>query len=149
MLRGGALSLAKGLAQALERAASQVGAQAALISFRGPAARTEATSQAGKATFSRAISLLGGGGGTPLVEALTEVARLSRRPTFRARSIPKRLFLLTDGRTRETVRPLAAELDVWVMDCERAPVRLGRARQLAAALHGRYLHADDLTVRPV
>ena len=149
MLRGGALSLAKGLAQALERAASQVGAQAALISFRGPAARTEATSQAGKATFSRAISLLGGGGGTPLAEALAEVARLSRRPTFRARSIPKRLFLLTDGRTRETVRPLAAELDVWVMDCERAPVRLGRARQLAAALHGRYLHADDLTVRPV
>ena len=146
MLRGGALALAKGLAQALEQRAAAAGAHVALISFRGPEARTEASPSAGRGAFSRAISLLGGGGGTPMRAALAEAARLCERPTFRARSIPKRLFLLTDGRSRERLDDLTlGKLEVCVVDCERAAVRLGRALPLARALSARYVHADDLT----
>jgi magnesium chelatase subunit D len=147
MLRGGALSLAKGLASALEQRAVSAGAHVALIAFRGASARTEASPNAGRASFTRAITLLGGGGGTPLRAALCEAMRLCERPTFRARTIPKRLFLLTDGRIQEPVTDLTlSKLELCVIDCERSTVRLGRALPLARALAGSYLHADDLTV---
>ena len=44
MLRGGALAAAKGVAHALQACAVRSGAHVALISFRGPSARTEVTS---------------------------------------------------------------------------------------------------------
>jgi magnesium chelatase subunit D len=148
MLRGGALSVAKGVAQAIAQAAVHAGAHVALISFRGPSARTEATSSAGRAAFGQAITLLGGGGGTPLCEALREVELLCGRPTYRSRAIPKRLYLLTDGRTREPASDLLHArhgIASAVIDCERGHVRLGRARPLAQALRASYVHVDALS----
>ncbi len=151
MLRGGALSDAKGTAQAIEQHALRAGAQVALLSFRGSNAVTTFVSSAGRRTWAEAVSRLDVGGGTPLREALREVGALCKRAKFRARSVAKQLVLLTDGRSRETVTDLALErpeLEVLVIDCERGNVRFNRARPLATELRGQYLHVDQLFARP-
>ena len=143
MLQSGALGVAKGVAQALALAADRARAQVALISFSGDRARTELGP--GKSTLERAISGLGGGGGTPLRRALLAALALGQRPAYRDAAVEKRLFLLSDGRSREQLgdlRESCQELAPIVIDCERSALRLGRARGLAAALGGGYVHVD-------
>jgi magnesium chelatase subunit D len=158
MLRGGALSLAKGVAHAFERNARAAGARLALISFRGASAQLELTTGAGRSAYGAAIARLGAGGGTPLHDALQAAIALCKRPSFRARNVAKRFVLLTDGRislaqgptrfdAREPLDLLAAlprELESLLIDCERGPIRLGRAQPLARAIGARYLRVDEL-----
>ncbi len=147
MLRGGALSDAKGAAEAIEQHALRAGAQIALVSFRGSSAVTTLVSNAGRRTWAEAVSRLDVGGGTPLRAALREVGALCNRANFRARSVAKQLVLLTDGRSREPIGDLALrrpELDVSVIDCERGHVRFNRAQALATELCGSYHHVDQL-----
>lgn len=144
MLRAGALGRAKAVASALQARAARVGARLTLISFRGSGARTERGSMDRFAPLEQAIASLGAGGGTPLRDAVREAYTHVERSGATA----KRLVLLTDGRSREPVHDLArgrTALDVVVIDCERGPVRLGRADALAAALGGRCVHVDALT----
>jgi magnesium chelatase subunit ChlD-like protein len=147
MLRGGALAAAKGVAHALEGSARRAGADMALIAFRGPSARTEFAGGAGRRAFADAVSRLGGGGGTPLRAAMLEALALCSHRAYRSSSVVKRLLLLTDGRTRESIEDLAItrpDLELFVVDCERGSVRLGRARAIAEAIGGTYLHVDTL-----
>lgn len=160
MLRGGALAAAKGVAHAFEASALRVGAHLSVLSFRGTTTRIEASSGAARDTRERAIRSLGGGGGTPLGDALALAIEVCQRRPFQAREVGKRVVLLTDGRTREplpTLRlaharaqngrasaPHQAQLELLVIDCERGPVRLGRAAAIASAVGGRYLHIDSL-----
>ena len=147
MLRGGALAAAKGVAHALENSARRAGAELALIAFRGRSARTELTGGAGRRVFTEAVSRLGGGGGTPLRAAIQEAFALCSRRAYRSSAVAKRLMLLTDGRTRESMVDLAVtrpDLELLVVDCERSQVRLGRARALATSIGAQYLHVDAL-----
>jgi magnesium chelatase subunit ChlD-like protein len=152
MLRAGALAAAKGVAQALEAAAVRRGAHVALISFRGPSARLEVTSSAGRFALARAISELAAGGGTPLRTALYEARELCRQQRFRSDAVAKTLVLLTDGRTRErlddlvmaSARTTRAKPELLIVDCERGKLRLGRCALLAAALGGRCVHVNSL-----
>jgi magnesium chelatase subunit D len=147
MLRSGALSAAKSVAHALEKSARQAGAHLALIAFQGPSARLEAGPKAASSARTRAVDALGGGGGTPLREALQTARDVCRSARFQAAAIQKRIVLLTDGRTRERFDDLADLRDdasLLVIDCERGPVRLGRAPVLAVALGARSLHVDSL-----
>jgi magnesium chelatase subunit ChlD-like protein len=55
--------------------------------------------------------------------------------------------LFTDGRSRDDVGGLTAahpEVLCTLVDCERGPVRLGRARPIADRLSARYVHIDEL-----
>jgi magnesium chelatase subunit D len=143
MLRGGALSAAKGVANALEFAARRAGARLALISFSGPSARTELTANPGQPAVAATIARLGAGGGTPLREALREAHELYRHAVLRSPALEARLVLLTDGKSREPVDgPGDERLSSFVIDCERGTVRLGRARSLASTLRATYLHVD-------
>jgi magnesium chelatase subunit ChlD-like protein len=156
MLRGGALAAAKGVAHALEAAAVRSGAHVALISFRGPSARLEVTSSAGRFALARAISELAAGGGTPLRTALHEARELCQQRRFRSAAVAKTLVLLTDGRTRERLddwgmpgtslsrRMARAKPELLIVDCERSKLRLGRCALLAAALGGRCVHVNSL-----
>jgi magnesium chelatase subunit D len=148
MLRGGALVAAKGVAHALENSARRAGAQMALIAFRGPSARTELAGGAGRRIFADVMSRLGGGGGTPLRAAIQEALAVCARRAYRSSTVAKRLLVLTDGRTRESMADLAVsrpDLELFVIDCERAQVRLGRARTIATSIGATYLHVDTLT----
>jgi magnesium chelatase subunit ChlD-like protein len=101
--------------------------------------------QLGARGLERALAQLGAGGGTPLRRALLESLALCRQPRYCGNGVEKRLLLLTDGRTREAVGDLRARcrsLEPCVVDCERAALRLGRARGLAAALGAGYVHVD-------
>jgi len=141
MLQSGALGVAKGLAASLAARASQLDQRLAMVSFAGDAARV----QLGSRGLDAAIAQLGAGGGTPLRRALLQSLALCGRPDHRRNGLEKRLFLLTDGRTREAVADLRARcrsLQPCVLDCERGALRLGRARGLAAALGASYVHAD-------
>jgi magnesium chelatase subunit D len=145
MLRGGALAAAKGALASLEAAARRAGARISLLSFSGTAAHTQLTASPGQPVVGEAVARLGAGGGTPLREALREAHALCRRADRRSQHLHKRLILLTDGRTRESVIDLVdarLELAHYVIDCERTAVRLGRARALAAALGAQYFHVD-------
>jgi Mg-chelatase subunit ChlI/Mg-chelatase subunit ChlD len=148
MLRKGALAAAKGVALAIQKNARRAGARMALITFCGPAAHVELTVDPSQLpVFGEAISRLGAGGGTPLRAAITEALALLNRPGLRSPDVAKRLVLLTDGRTRESfddLAPARRDLELLLLDCERGPVRLQRARSIAAALGARYAHVDAL-----
>jgi Mg-chelatase subunit ChlI/Mg-chelatase subunit ChlD len=147
MLRGAALAAAKSVAHALEADAVRVGAHVALISFRGPSARLEVTSSAGRFALARAISELAAGGGTPLRTAVLAAHELCRQRRFRSDGVAKTLVLLTDGRTRDRLDDLVnakPNPQLLVIDCERSRLRLARAAALAAALGGRYVHVNSL-----
>jgi magnesium chelatase subunit D len=147
MLKTGALAQAKGLVEALEREARRSGAHVSLISFRGVGARIEVSSSPGRSVLTQAIAALSGGGATPLRAALDSAFSLSARARARAPGVHTRLILLSDARSRDDLSGFARrepDLERIVIDCERGPVRLRRALQLAAALGGRYVHLDDL-----
>ncbi|HKP61953.1 MAG TPA: ATP-binding protein [Polyangiales bacterium] len=148
MLQTTALAAAKGLASALEREARRSGAHVSLISFRGRDARIEVSSSAGRAVLTQAITALGGGGATPLRAALDSAFTLARRARTTTPGLHRRLILLSDARSRDDLGGLARrepDLERIVIDCERGPVRLRRACQLAKALGAAYLHLDDLS----
>ncbi|MEY2930802.1 MAG: hypothetical protein RL033_1551 [Pseudomonadota bacterium] len=145
MLRSGGLALAKGVAAVATAEARAAGAHVALVSFAGSGAQAQLDSRGTQ--LAHTIDGLGGGGGTPLRSALREVLALCQRPAYRERTVEKSVLLLTDGRTRETVADLRGSyraLQLRVVDCERGPVRLGRAQQLAAALGAECSHIDAL-----
>jgi magnesium chelatase subunit ChlD-like protein len=143
MLQNGALALAKGVARALAERAIGQRAHVALLAFAGQRVQV----QIGSRGIERAISGLGGGGGTPLRSALLAALALCRRPGYCGPQVQKRLLLLTDGRTPESVSDLRAgcsALDPSVIDCERGSVRLGRARVLAEQLGAGHVNVEEL-----
>ncbi|CAI8797417.1 VWA domain-containing protein [Pseudomonas sp. fls2-241-R2A-110] len=87
---------------------------------------------------------LGAGGGTPLLAALGEAGRwlATRQKRFPAEQ--QRLVLVTDGRVKEWPVLSVLECPGLLIDIERGPIRLGRAKQLAAALEADYRHIDEL-----
>lgn len=138
MLAGGRLAQAKGLLGALIAQAYRWRDQVALISFGGHAATLRLPPRRAMPAASAWLAPIGGGGGTPLAQALAQADALLRRHPHGARW----LWLLTDGRTRETPpRPAHAE-HLHLVDFDHARPPLGRARQLAALWQAHYRPAD-------
>jgi magnesium chelatase subunit D len=147
MLGSGALAAAKGVVQALVGQAARSTSHVALISFRQQGAQRELIARSRRERVDRTLVELGAGGGTPLRGALLEAIAVSRRPAYRGDQVEKCLLLLSDGRTRESVADLRfhfREIALTLLDCERGPLRLERARSLAAALGARYAHIDAM-----
>jgi magnesium chelatase subunit D len=144
MLQRRALGWAKGAARALAARAARGRAHVVLLSFGSDDARLEAGARAAPGTVERAIDALGAAGGTPLRRAV----QLGLRLAGTAPSVGERRFVLfTDGRSRDDVSGLAAahpHVESTLVDCERGPVRLGRARLIADRLAARYVHIDEL-----
>jgi magnesium chelatase subunit ChlD-like protein len=144
MLQHRALGWAKGAARALAARAARGRAQVVLLSFGGADARLEVGARGALGMVERAIFGLGAAGGTPLRRAV----QLGLRLASGAPSAGERRFVLfTDGRSRDDVSGIAAahaQVQATLVDCERGPVRLGRARQVADRLAARYVHIDEL-----
>jgi len=93
------------------------------------------------------LAALGAGGGTPLLAALSEaVVWLERRRRLFPDEV-QRCLLMTDGRLKAFAGLAPLECPTLLLDMEKGPIRLGRARELAALLGAEYRHMDELAVR--
>jgi magnesium chelatase subunit ChlD-like protein len=145
MLHSGALGVAKGVARAIALRGALVTARVALVSFGGLDVRVEVASTRQRDSIASAIALLGAAGGTPLRRAVQLGLDLADPAQ---RTADQRLFLFTDGRTREDLAGLAhahRRTRITVIDCERGPLRLDRSRHLAEQVGARYVHVEWLT----
>ncbi|QNP50521.1 hypothetical protein H9K75_12400 [Diaphorobacter aerolatus] len=138
MVMGGGLARAKGVLLDLFREAYQRREHVALISLGGDGVQLRlAPCKAGAWSDDWLIAPIGGGGGTPLSEALSCADDLLAAQA--ARGMQAWLWLMTDARTRELpVRPAHADL-IRVLDFESGPVRLQKARALADVWGAEYL----------
>lgn len=134
MRQGGRLAVAKGYAARLLEQAARAGDQAGLLVFSG--AGVELLLAPGPARRAAAVRVLqcGGGGGTPLAQALEQAHRLLAQAHRRSMATPEAswLWLLTDGRTLEAPAPPAGAANVVVVDFEERKRGLGRCAALAA-----------------
>jgi magnesium chelatase subunit ChlD-like protein len=126
MRRQGRLALAKGHAAFMIEQAARQGDDVALLCFGGQGVELLLPPGRARAAASQRLRPVGGGGGTPLAEALVQADRLLQR-TFR-KSGPTEcwLWLLTDGRTLEQPQaPLAAQ-HLVIVDFDDPKKNLGR-----------------------
>lgn len=139
-----ALSDAKGLLAQVFDDAYRQRARLALLTASGPAPKWQVQGLKASAGLRDWLNGLGAGGGTPLLAALGEAGRwlAARQKRFPAEQ--QRLLLLTDGRLKEWPGLPALDCPGLLIDIERGPIRLGRARQMAAELQADYRHIDEL-----
>ncbi|WP_432216798.1 vWA domain-containing protein [Pseudomonas kribbensis] len=139
-----ALSDAKGVLAQLFDDAYRQRARLALLTASGAAPKWQVQGLKASSGLRAWLDELGAGGGTPLLAALNEAEHwlTVRRKRFPAEQ--QRLLVLTDGRLKEWSGLPVLACPGLLIDIERGPIRLGRARQLATALDADYRHIDDL-----
>ena len=140
MLRQARLSQAKGVLAQLMQQAYRWRDRVALVGFSGQGSQLLIRPRRARPDASDWLAPLGGGGGTPLGAALQQAdALLQQHPG------PGWLWLLTDGRSRETpARPVHAQ-QIYLLDFDTARPPLSRAPALADAWGAQWLHADALS----
>ena len=90
------------------------------------------------------VVVVGAGGGTPLLAAVQQAADWQARRQRLHPAERQRLLIITDGRLRDWPALTPSACPALLVDIESAPIRLGRARQLAAELGADYRHIDSL-----
>ncbi|WP_325100962.1 MULTISPECIES: vWA domain-containing protein [unclassified Pseudomonas] len=144
--RHGALAQAKGLLASVFDQAYRQRARLTLLTASGSAPQWQRHGLKASAALQPWLRLLGAGGGTPLLAALEQARQWLLR---RAKAYPheiQRCLVVTDGRLQrwQPVRPLPCPCEL--VDIETAPVRLGRAAQLANELNAHYQHIEQFKV---
>ncbi|MFJ4546759.1 VWA domain-containing protein [Pseudomonas sp. NPDC088885] len=139
-----ALSDAKGLLAQLFDDAYRQRARLALLTASGSAPKWQVQGLKASSGLRVWLDALGAGGGTPLVAALAQAQQwlTVRRKRFPAEQ--QRLLVVTDGRLKAWTGLPTLACPGLLIDIERGPIRLGRARELAAGLEAEYRHIDEL-----
>ncbi len=139
-----ALSDAKGLLAQLFDDAYRQRARLALLTASGHSPKWQVQGLKASKGLSHWLDALGAGGGTPLLAALDEAVEwlAFRRKRFPAEQ--QRVLLLTDGRLKDWPVLPTLSCPGLLVDIERGPIRLGRAKELATGLQADYRHIDDL-----
>ncbi|WP_349815793.1 vWA domain-containing protein [Pseudomonas protegens] len=140
--RHSALSDAKGLLAQLFDDAYRQRARLALLTASGRAPSWQVQGLKASQDLRHWLDGLGAAGGTPLPQALSEAARWLEQRQRRLPAEQQRVLLITDGRLKTL--PLLQPLNcpTLLLDIERGPIRLGRARELATRLNATYQHID-------
>ncbi|SMQ23374.1 magnesium chelatase subunit ChlD-like protein [Pseudomonas helmanticensis] len=141
-----ALSDAKGLLAQLFDDAYRQRARLALLTASGTTPQWQVQGLKASSGLRVWLDALGAGGGTPLLAALEQAQQwlALRRKRFPAEQ--QRMLLVTDGRLKDLSGSPWLECPGLLIDIERGPIRLGRARELASALDLQYRHIDDVAV---
>lgn len=141
MRRKGQLALAKGHAAMLIEQAARAGDDVALLSFGGQGVQLLLPPRPARRRGAELIRPLGGGGGTPLAQALAQAQALllrAARGGSHAAGSRTCLWLLTDGRTLEQPQAPPGAQRIVIVDFDQAPARLGRCPQWAARWGAEY-----------
>ncbi|MBC3953488.1 vWA domain-containing protein [Pseudomonas triticifolii] len=139
-----ALSQAKGLLSQVFDDAYRRRTRLALLTASGNAPRWQYQGLKASAALSPWLDALGAGGGTPLTEALEQARLWLTKRSKRYPSEQQRVLVLTDGRLKQMPVLLAFDCPSLLVDMEKGPIRLGRARELARGLGADYRHIDEL-----
>ncbi|MGH8451041.1 VWA domain-containing protein [Pseudomonas sp.] len=139
-----ALSDAKGLLAQLLEDAYRRRARMALLTASGQSPKWQVQGLKAAKSLSGWLELLGAGGGTPLLAALTEAGQWLALRRKRYPAEQQRLLVITDGRLKDVAGLPLLECPGLLVDIERGPIRLGRAQQLAMGLQLEYRHIDHL-----
>ncbi|WP_370059511.1 vWA domain-containing protein [Pseudomonas protegens] len=140
--RHSALSDAKGLLAQLFDDAYRQRARLALLTASGRAPSWQVQGLKASRDLRHWLDGLGAGGGTPLPQALNEAAQWLEQRQRRLPAEQQRVLLITDGRLKNLPPPRPLNCPTLLLDIERGPIRLGRARELATRLNAVYQHID-------
>ncbi|TBU75395.1 magnesium chelatase [Pseudomonas daroniae] len=142
--RHGALGKAKGLLAELFERAYRERARIAVLDAHGAQPQWHWQGQKASAALQQWLAELGAGGGSPLIPALQQAhGWLQRRQRLKPGE-EQRLLVITDGRLREWPALPPSPCPATLVDIECAPIRLGRAVQLAGELGAEYRHIEEL-----
>ncbi|WP_258872453.1 vWA domain-containing protein [Pseudomonas citronellolis] len=145
--RHGALGQAKGLLAEVFEQAYRQRARLAVLHAAGRQPRWLWQGQKASAQLRDWLRELGAGGGTPLPEALAQAADWLQQRQRHKPGERQRLLIVTDGRLSDCPPLAPLPCASLLVDIESGPVRLGRARQLAANLGAEYRAIGDLPLR--
>lgn len=136
--QGGRLALAKGHAALLIKQAARAGDHVGLLCFGGSGVQLVLPPGPARAAGAARVRQCGGGGGTPLRQALAVANILLAQARRRGSSGSAWLWLLTDGRTLEQpTAPNGVEHAV-VMDFDDRTPAIGRCAAWAARWGAEY-----------
>lgn len=136
------LGQAKGLVESLVSQAYAAREQVAVLGFGNGGVVPILSRRRAPKNARGTLDSAKGGGGTPLREAIIEAKRLIRQWQRREPGLKVRTYLITDGRTRETVDDLAPLEDCLVIDTEQSKVKRGQGARIAEQLGARYWPAS-------
>ena len=128
----GRLALAKGHAAQLIAQAAQQGDDVALLQLGGDGVQLLLAPGRARASGSLRLRAVGGGGGTPLAQALAQAEQLLHRAQHRQGALECWLWLLTDGRTLEAPQPPPSAQHRVILDFDDPRQPLGRCASWAA-----------------
>ena len=132
------LGQAKGLVEALVRQAYAAREQVAVVGFGNGGVVPLLSRRRAPKRVQDALEAATGGGGTPLREAVIEAKRLIHQWQRREPGLHIRTYLITDGRTRESVADLGPLGDCILMDTESSRIKRGQGARIAQQLGARY-----------
>lgn len=142
MRHNGRLALAKGYAAHLIETAARAGDDVGVLSFGGRGVELTVSPGPARAAGAMRVRQFDGGGGTPLVQAITLAERLLAQSVRRGqkRTI---LWLLTDGRTLERPTPPTMAANIVIVDFDHPGRAIGRCAQWAEQWPAEHRSAYD------
>ncbi|MFI0474088.1 AAA family ATPase [Halomonas sp. HMF6819] len=135
---GRLLGRAKGFVEALAHQAYIAREQLAVYGFGNDAVTPLLSRQRAPKSLAAMLDAVGAGGGTPLAKMVSEAAGQVRQWQRREPGLDIRTYLITDGRTRESLVGLAPLGECHVLDIEQSRVKRGQGPRLARELNARY-----------
>lgn len=141
-----ALAQTKGLLAALFDQAYRQRARLALLTASGQTPQWQRHGLKASAALQPWLQALGAGGGTPLIAALEQARQWLQARQQAHPHEAVRCLVFTDGRLQHSDKVQPMGCATLLVDMELAPVRLGRAQQLAAQLQADYQHLEHFKV---
>lgn len=140
---------AKGLVDQLSRQAYAAREQLAVLGFGNEGVATILTRRRAPKALMERLDAVYAGGGTPIREAILHAASLIRQWRQQNAGVHIRTYLITDGRTRQSLEGLPSLGDCIVVDTEQAAVKRGRGALIARELGARYLRLPPVGASPL
>ncbi len=134
----GALGRAKGVVESLAQKAYAAREQVAVMGFGSNGVTPILPRRRAPKRMLAQLDATGGGGGTPIREAIARAARLIGQWQRREPGLHIRTYLITDGRTRQPLDDLPTLGDCVVVDTEQSAVKRGRGERIAEQLGAVY-----------